>query len=73
MAKGAVVAALAGIVLGWCFLPQVLGMALGGISLARREPSRSRACLAIGISLALTMVWGIVLGLVLKWWASRVA
>lgn len=66
-------AALAGIVLGWCFLPQVLGMALGGISLARREPSRGRACLAIGISLALTMVWGIVLGLVLKWWASRVA
>ncbi len=56
---------------GWAFIPQVLGMALGVLSLARREPSRGRAWLAIGISLALTVVWGIALGLALKWWAAR--
>lgn len=70
LARGAVAVALAAVVFGWCFLPQVLGMALGGISLARREPSRGRAWLAIGLSLALTVVWGIALGLVLKWWAA---
>lgn len=71
VARGAVAVAFTGVVLGWCFVPQVLGLALGGISLARREPSRGRAWLAIGISLVLTIVWAVVLGLVLKWWAAR--
>ena len=46
-------------------------MALAGLSLARREPSRGRAWLALGLSVALTVIWGVALGLVLKWWAAR--
>lgn len=70
LARGAVVASLTGVVLGWCFLPQVLGMALSLLSLARRERAGRRlALLALGLSLGLTVVWGVVLGLVVKWWA----
>jgi hypothetical protein len=71
IARGAVVASLSAVVLGFVFLPQLLGLALAGISLARREPGGRRpALLAAGISLLLTVVWGIVLGLLLKWWAT---
>lgn len=70
LARGAVVAALSGVLLGFCFVPQLLGLALAGLSLARREPAgRRNAVLAIVISLALTVVWGIGLGLLLTWWA----
>lgn len=70
LARGAVVAAVVAVPLGWCFLPQVLGMALSLLSLARRERAGRRpALLAIGLSLALTVAWAVVLGLLLKWWA----
>jgi len=59
------------VVFGITFLPQLLGLALGGLSLARREPGGRRpALLAIVLSLALTVGWAVVLGLLLKWWAS---
>jgi hypothetical protein len=58
------------VVLGFCFLPQVLGLALGGISLAREPHARRPAGLAIALALVLTVVWGVVLGLLLKWWAA---
>lgn len=65
------VASVVAVVLGWCFLPQVLGMALSLLSLARRERAGRRlALLALGVCLALTVVWGVVLGLLVKWWAS---
>jgi hypothetical protein len=71
LARGAVVASLSAVVFGFVFLPQLLGLALAGLSLARREPGGRRpALLAVGISLLLTVVWGIVLGLLLKWWAT---
>ncbi|WP_020142184.1 hypothetical protein [Terracoccus sp. 273MFTsu3.1] len=71
IARGAVVASLSAVVFGFVFLPQLLGLALAGISLVRREPGGRRpALLAAGISLLLTVVWGIVLGLLLKWWAT---
>lgn len=71
LARGAVIASLAGVVLGFCFVPQVLGMALGGLSLARREEAgRRHAWLAIGLALALTVAWGVVLGLLVKGWAA---
>jgi hypothetical protein len=71
IARGAVVASLSAVVLGVVFLPQLLGLALAGISLVRREPGGRRpALLAVAISLLLTVVWGIVLGLLLKWWAT---
>ncbi|EWT01270.1 hypothetical protein N865_05385 [Intrasporangium oryzae NRRL B-24470] len=71
LARGAVVAALSGIVLGFCFLPQLLGLALAGLSIARGERAARRyAWLAIWVSLALTVFWAVVLGLFLKWWAS---
>jgi len=58
-------------ILGFVFLPQLLGLALAGLSLVRREPGGRRpALLAVAISLLLTVVWGIVLGLLLKWWAT---
>lgn len=58
------------VLLGWCFLPQVLGMALGLLSLARRERAGRRlALLAIGLSIGLTIIWGVVVGLLVKWWA----
>jgi hypothetical protein len=71
IARGAVVASLSAVVLGFVFLPQLLGLALAGISLVRREPGGRRpALLAAGISLLLTVVWGVVLALLLKWWAT---
>jgi len=58
-------------VFGFVFLPQLLGLALAGLSLARRERAgRGPALLAIALSLVLTVVWGVVLGLLLKWWAT---
>lgn len=71
LARGAVVASLAGVVFGFTFVPQLLGLALAGLSLARREPGGRRgAWLAIAVSLVLTAAWAVVLGIVLKWWAS---
>lgn len=71
LARGAVVASLSAVVFGFVFLPQLLGLALAGLSLARRERGgRGPALLAIGISLLLTVVWGVVLALLLKWWAT---
>ena len=72
LARAAVVASVAGVVLGLLFIPQVLGMALGLLSLARREHAGRRlALLAIGLSLLLTVVWGVALGQLLKWWAAN--
>ena len=62
--------AVAGVIFGFCFVPQLLGLALGGISLTREPKGRRQAALAIAISLVLTVVWGIVLGALLKWWAA---
>src|SRR6478672_4128624 len=71
LARGAVVASLSAVVLGFTFVPQLLGLALAGLSLARREPGGRRpALLAVGVSLLLTVVWGVVLALLLKWWAA---
>jgi uncharacterized protein YqgC (DUF456 family) len=70
LARAAVWASLAGVVLGFLFLPQVLGLALGGISLTREPRGRKQAGIAIAVSLALIVGWGVVLGLVLKWWAA---
>jgi hypothetical protein len=68
-----VAAAVAGVLLGFCFVPQLLGLALGGISLTREPKGRRHAVLAIVLSLVLTVVWGIALGALLKWWASSTA
>lgn len=70
LARAAVWASLMGVVLGFTFLPQVLGLALGGISLTREPVGRKQAGVAIAVSLALIVAWGVVLGLVLKWWAA---
>ena len=52
IARGAVVASLSAVVFGFVFLPQLLGLALAGISLVRREPGGRRpALLAAGIAL----------------------
>jgi hypothetical protein len=73
LARSALAVAIAGVVFGFCFVPQLLGLALGGISLAREPRGRRHALLAIALSLALTVIWGIVLGALLKWWASNAA
>ena len=73
LARSALIASLVGVVLGFSFLPQVLGLALGGISLVREPLARRHAGLAIALSLVLTAAWGIVLAILLKWWASTVA
>ncbi len=71
LARAAVVVSLVGVVFGITFLPQRLGLALGGLRLARREPGGRRpALLAVLLSLVLTVVWAVVLGLLVKWWAS---
>lgn len=72
LARGAVIAALASVVFGFTFVPQLIGLALAGLSLAQREPGgRRNAWLAVAVSLAMTVVWAVVLGLVLKWWVSN--
>ena len=68
LARGAVAASLAGVLLGFTFLPQLLGLALAGLSLVREPEGRRAAWLAIAISLALTVVWGVVDATVLTWW-----
>lgn len=74
LARGAVIAALGSVVLGFVFVPQLLGLSLAGLSLARREPGgRRMAWVAIAVSLVTTVVWGVGLGLLLKWWASSLA
>jgi hypothetical protein len=73
LARSALAVAIAGVVFGFCFVPQLLGLALGGISLAREPRGRRHTLLAIALSLALTVIWGIVLGALLKWWASNAA
>jgi hypothetical protein len=71
LAAGSVAAGLAGVVVGFVFVPQLLALALGGLSLARREPNgRGRALLGIGLGLLCTVGWGVVLALLLKWWAT---
>lgn len=70
IARAAVWISLTAVVLGFSFVPQLLAMALGGLSLTREPAGRKHALLAIGLGLLLTVVWGIVLGLVLKWWAA---
>ncbi|MGO4599899.1 hypothetical protein [Terrabacter sp. 2RAF25] len=71
LARGAVLVSLSGAVFGFVFVPQLLGLALAGLSLARREPQGRRpAILAAALALAFTAVWAVVLGLLLKWWAT---
>jgi hypothetical protein len=71
LARGAVLVSLSAAVFGFVFLPQLLGLALAGISLARREPNGRRpAILAASLALALTVGWAVVLGLLFKWWAT---
>lgn len=72
LARGAVIASLSAVLLGFCFLPQLLGLALAGLSLARRERAGQRhALLAAAISVVLTVLWGIALGLLITWWAGN--
>lgn len=71
LARAAVWASVTGVVLGFTFLPQVLGLALAGLSLTREPAGRRPAWIAIGISLALVVAWGVVLGLLVKWWAAN--
>jgi hypothetical protein len=74
LARGAVVASLAAVVFGFTFVPQLLGLALAGLSLAHREPGGRRAAwIAVAVSIALTVVWAVALGLILKWWVSTIA
>jgi hypothetical protein len=71
LARGAVLVSLSGAVFGFVFLPQLLGLALAGLSLARREPDGRRpAALAAALALAFTVGWAVVLGLLFKWWAT---
>jgi hypothetical protein len=71
LAAGSVAAGLAGVVLGFVFAPQLLALALGGLSLVRREPGgRGRALLGIALGLLCTVAWGVALALLLKWWAT---
>lgn len=73
LARSALAVAIAGVLFGFCFMPQLLGLALGGISLTREPQGRRHALLAIALCIALTIVWGVVLGALLKWWASNAA
>lgn len=71
LARSALAVAIAGVLFGFCFVPQLVGLALGGISLTREPQGRRQALVAIALSIALTIVWGVVLGVLLKWWASN--
>ncbi|HEX6056504.1 MAG TPA: hypothetical protein VFY98_11895 [Intrasporangium sp.] len=73
LARSALAVALAGVIFGFSFVPQLLGLALGGISLTREPQGRRHALLAIALSMVLTVVWGVVLGALLKWWAGNAA
>lgn len=75
LARGALVVSFVGVVFGFTFLPQLVALALAGLSLARGERAGRRyALLAIVLSLALTVLWGVALGLLVTWWATtRVA
>ncbi|HET8987425.1 MAG TPA: hypothetical protein VFN43_02850 [Humibacillus sp.] len=74
LARGAVVASLASVVFGFTFVPQLLGLSLAGLSLAHREPGgRRNAWIAVAVSLGMTVVWAVALGLILKWWIANVA
>ena len=71
LARGAVLVSLSGAVFGFVFLPQLLGLALAGLSLARREPhGRRPAILAAALAIGFAVAWAVVLGLLLKWWAT---
>jgi len=61
---------LTSVPLGFVFIPQILGLALAGLSLVREPHARRAAALAGAVALALTVAWGIGLGALLKWWAS---
>ncbi len=71
LARGALVVSMVGVVFGFTFLPQLLALALAGLSLARGERAGRRyALLAIVLSLVFTILWGIALGLLVSWWAT---
>jgi MFS family permease len=71
LARGAVLVSLSGAVFGFVFLPQLLGLALAGLSLARREPEGRRpAILAAALAVGFTVAWAVVLGLLFTWWAT---
>ena len=71
LARGAVLVSLSGAVFGFVFLPQLLGLALAGLSIARREPhGRRPAALAAALAVAFTVLWAVALGLLFKWWAT---
>ncbi|GAB3872712.1 hypothetical protein [Terrabacter terrigena] len=71
LARGALLVSLSGAVFGFVFLPQLLGLALAGLSLARREPNGRRpAILAAAVAVAFTVVWAVAIGLLFKWWAT---
>lgn len=71
LARGSLLAALVAIIAGWLFLPQVPGLALAGLSLARREPHGRRLALGgIGLNVALTVLWALALGALASWWAA---
>lgn len=74
LASASVIAALVAVPLGILFIPQVFAVALGGLSLARREGGGQRKAVG-GIvgGLALTLLWALALGLLLKWWARSMA
>ncbi len=70
LARGALAVSMVGVVFGFVFLPQLLALALAGLSLARGERAGRRyAILAIVFSLVFTIIWGLALGLLLRWWA----
>ncbi len=70
LARGALAVSMVGVVFGFVFLPQLLALALAGLSLARGERAGRRyAVLAIVLSLVFTIVWGFALGLLVTWWA----
>ncbi|MEO5744639.1 MAG: hypothetical protein ABIQ53_08650 [Terracoccus sp.] len=72
LARGALAVSMVGVVFGFVFLPQLLALALAGLSLAReKRAGRRYAVLAIGLSLVFTIIWGIGLGLLITWWARN--
>lgn len=70
LARAALLVSLSGVILGFLFIPQVLALALAGLSLVREPHARRAAAIAAAVSLTLTIAWGIGLGALLKWWAA---